>query len=177
MAFPLVTSLAVAGVAAPALLVTLAVVTGFLSHEPLLVLLGRRGARAARDNRSRAALWLAVTVATTAAAGFAGLWLMPPAVRWSLMLPLAPAAILAATIPGKRDKGAVAEVTVALVFSFAAVPVCLAAGATTRTAFVVASVFALVFVAGTLAVRSLVLAARGGGTRERLTRAASRYCC
>jgi hypothetical protein len=60
MALPLVTSFAVAGVTAPAL-IALAVVAGFVMHEPLSVLLGRRGACEQRAQWRRAAMWLGTT--------------------------------------------------------------------------------------------------------------------
>lgn len=165
MAFPIVTSLAVVGVTAPALLITLAVVAGFLAHEPLLVLLGKRGARVRRDNRSGARWWFAVTTATAAAAGILAWRFAAADIRCSLMFPLLPAVCVAAAIPARREKSAAAEIAVALTFSSVATPLCLAAGAHARTAAVVGIVFALVFVADTLAVRSVILAARGGNTR------------
>src|SRR5512138_1977206 len=61
LTFPLVTSLAVAGVSAPALLLALSVIAGFLAHEPLLVVLGRRGARAQRQQHRIASIGLIVT--------------------------------------------------------------------------------------------------------------------
>ncbi|HEX2444862.1 MAG TPA: YwiC-like family protein [Vicinamibacterales bacterium] len=174
LALPLLTSFAVAGVTTAAVLTAVAVVGGFLAHEPLLVMLGRRGGRVKRENGARAALWLAVTVTMTAVAGLAALSMMPQPVRRSLMLPLVPAVVLAATISGNREKTAAAEIAVALVFSFVAVPICLAAGGAVRIALGVATVFAVIFVAGTLAVRSLVLGARGGGNPQaaRATRVA-----
>jgi hypothetical protein len=50
-----------------------------------------------------------------------------------------------------------------LAFSLVAIPVCLAAGASTRTALSVAIAFASIFTTGTLSVRVMVLKARGGG--------------
>jgi hypothetical protein len=57
MAMPLVTSLVVAGASAPGLLLATAVVIAFLMHEPLVVLLGRRGGRAKREAGGRAGRW------------------------------------------------------------------------------------------------------------------------
>ena len=51
LAFPLITSFLVAGVSTVSLLIAASVVAGFLAHEPLLVLVGRRGARAQRQQR------------------------------------------------------------------------------------------------------------------------------
>jgi YwiC-like protein len=62
MALPLVTSLVVARAAPPALFVAVAVVCGFLAHEPLLLLMGGRGVRARHAAGSRAAIWFATTL-------------------------------------------------------------------------------------------------------------------
>jgi hypothetical protein len=161
--FPLLTSVAVAGISASALLIALAAIAGFLAHEPLLVLVGRRGVQAREALGKRAATWLATTTVAAIAAGIGGAWSMVPGARWSLALPLLPALILVAAIPAKREKSSPGEIAVALAFSFLAVPVCLAAGVPVRTAFSVGVTFALIFVAGTLAVRVVILGVRGGG--------------
>jgi hypothetical protein len=163
LVFPLVTSFAVAGVTTPALLLGLAAVAGFLAHEPLLVLLGRRGPRARHNEWLRAGVWLTICGATTVGAGGAALWSMPAGARWSLLLPLLPTAFLAVALSAQREKSPPGEVAVALALSLVAVPACLAAGASTRIALSVAVVFALVFVTGTLSVRVVVLKVRGGG--------------
>jgi hypothetical protein len=164
LALPLLTSIAVAGVTKTTVLLAVAVLACFLAHEPLLVILGRRGARARREYGSRAVRWFGLTMATAAVAGVGAWWVMPPAVRWSLVLPIAPALVVAAAIAAGREKGAAAEIAVALAFAAVALPLCLVAGVPTTTAAAVAIVFAVVFVAATLAVRSVILTARGGNT-------------
>lgn len=172
MAFPLVTSLAVAGVTSPALLIGLAAVAAFLAHEPLLVILGRRGLRAKRTEWHHAIAWLAVSGGTTLGSGIVALWLVPSGVRWSFLLPLLPTLFLAAALSAKVEKSAYGEIAVALAFSLLAIPVCLAAGASTSTAVAVGTTFASVFVTGTLSVRVIVLRTRGGGNLRtvRITR-------
>ncbi|HEY1302438.1 MAG TPA: YwiC-like family protein [Vicinamibacterales bacterium] len=163
LAFPLITSFAVAGFSTPAVLVGLSAVAAFLVHEPLLVLLGRRGARAGRDHHRAAiaALWGAGIVAI--GAGFIAAVVMPPPMRWSFLLPLIPAACLAIAIALGREKRALGEMAAALTFSFVAVPICLASGAPMSTALSVAGTFASIFVTATLAVRVVILRVRGGG--------------
>jgi YwiC-like protein len=175
MALPLVTSLAVAGITLPALLIALSVVAGFLSHEPLLVLLGQRGARATREMGRRAMIWVTILVAIAIGSGLFALALVPIAIRWSFLLPVVPAVVLTPLIAKKQEKSGWAEVAVALAFSCAAVPVCMAAGSPLRTALAVATVFAAIFVTATLAVRVVVLRVRGGGNpqAERKTRMAA----
>jgi hypothetical protein len=163
MIMPVVTSFVVAGVSTPAVLLAVTAVAGFLVHEPLLVMLGRRGGRAKRELKRRAIIWVAVTTAVMAATGLASAWSMQRGLRWSLMLPLVPAVVLVAAIVAQREKEVVAEVVVALAFSLVAIPVCLAAGTPFNIGVAVAAVFAVVFVTGTLAVRLIVVAVRGGG--------------
>jgi hypothetical protein len=163
MAFPLLTSLVVAGVTVPAALIAAGVCAGFFAHEPLLVLLGRRGLRAQREERRRAIVWFAATATLTVVAIALGAWLMPIGGRWSLLLPLAPGVFLGAAVAAQREKSSWGEIAVALAFSLAAAPICIAAGASTSTALSVAIAFAAIFVAATLAVRVVILKVRGGG--------------
>jgi hypothetical protein len=163
MIVPLITSLLVGGVTAPALLLVVAVVAGFLAHEPLLILLGRRGPRMKREQGREAAMWLATAGAAGTATALAGVSSMPPGLRVWLLLPLVPAALLAIAIAANREKHVVSEIAVALAFSLAAVPVGLAAGAAVSVALAVGVAFAAIFASGTLAVRVVILGVRGGG--------------
>jgi hypothetical protein len=163
LAFPIVTALAVAGVTPAALLTAVASIAGFLTHEPLLVVLGRRGARAKREQATRAQKWLAVSASIALSAGVAAVWLTSSYHRWSFLLPLLPLALLAVLVGTEREKTAIGESAAALAFSCVAIPMCLAAGATIPTALSVGIAFASLFVASTLAVRVIVLEVRGGG--------------
>lgn len=163
MSFPLLTALVVAGVSVPALLLSAAIVAAFLAHEPLLVLLGRRGVRARREDGPRAVRWLTVTATVGLAAAAVAVAMASNVVRLSLAVPLVPAVGLAAAIVSGREKTTGGELMAALAFSTAAAPVVLAAGGSLATAAAVAAVFALVYTTQTLAVRGVILAVRGGG--------------
>lgn len=81
---PILTSLLIAGPTWVGLCVAVASVAGFLAHEPLLVALGHRGARAQRTTpaaRRRLGVLLAVTIAGGGVAMVAG----DTSVRWSLL--------------------------------------------------------------------------------------------
>jgi YwiC-like protein len=172
LAFPVLTSLAVAGVSATGLLIALSAAGGFLMHEPVLVLLGRRGPRAKRE-QGRAAIVFLVAAATTAiGAGVLSVAWTRPAARWSFALPLVPAALLALAIGINHEKRPLGEIAAALSFSFVSAPIALASGAPVRAALSVAIAFAAMFVTATLAVRVVVLRVRGGGNprAERATR-------
>jgi hypothetical protein len=161
--FPLVTAFAVAGLSAAGLLFAVAVIAGFLAHEPAAVLLGLRGARARRELHDPAVRWLVLCLAIAGAAGAAAVLTIEPAHRWSIAVPVAPALLLAVMTARGRDKSSYGEVIAALAFAGAAVPVCMAGGASATTAAAVAIPFALLFGASTLAVRVVVLKVRGGG--------------
>jgi hypothetical protein len=171
LAFPLVTAVLVGQVNTVSLAWIAAVVAGFLAHEPLLILLGRRGARARRERGRHAVVVLALTSAASVGGALVAV-AASPSVRWSFALPAFPAAIAAAAAIRGGEKDWPAQVAVAMTFSLAAVPLAMIGGVTGRTALTIALAFALIFVTGTLAVRSVVLRVRGGGNpgAARLTR-------
>src|SRR6188474_1875399 len=68
--FPLGAALAIAGVHPSGMLTATAAVAAFVAHEPLVLLLGGRGARARREQRRQAIMWLAISGAVAVAAGF-----------------------------------------------------------------------------------------------------------
>jgi hypothetical protein len=171
MAFPLITSLAVGEVRASALLLVVSVVALFVAHEPLLVLRGARGPRARRERGRRAMVWLAAACAVAAGAAAAASYAMSPETRWALGVPVLPGAVVASAVAAGREKSSGGEIAVAVAFSLAAVPVSLAAGASTPMAIAVATVFAVTFVGQTLAVRGVILAVRRGGNPRASTAA------
>lgn len=163
MSVPLVTAFAVAGPSVSGALTAFSVVAGFLAHEPLLILIGRRGPRARREVGPRAMRWLLGWGIAALAAGVAGIVTAPADARWSFLLPLVPAAWLAVAIAKGREKTWQGEAAAAVAFSLTVVPVCLAGGVPITTALTVAIPFALMSVSAILAVRAIILRVRGGG--------------
>lgn len=163
IALPLATVLWAGSLTAPALALSLAVVMGFLAHEPLMVLGGARGARARRDEGRRAAIWLTATGAIGVGAAAAGVRSMPEAARWFLLVPLLPAILLAAASALGQEKSVTGEVAAALAFAGSAVPVGMAAGLPAASAVSVGAVFGSIFVGATLGVRGVILTVRAGG--------------
>ncbi|MEZ5416670.1 MAG: YwiC-like family protein [Vicinamibacterales bacterium] len=160
MGIPLVTSLVVGGTTTASIAAAGALVLGFIAHEPLLVATGSRGGRARREAGRAAVAWLVATGGLAGAAAALAVTATPPSTRWTYLLPAVPAAVVfAAALRGVERRGG-AEVLVALAFSLAAVPVCLAAGAAPSTAWGVALPFGVVFTAATLAVRAVTLRTR-----------------
>jgi hypothetical protein len=161
--FPLVSVFSVAGVSPAGLAVSAAVVAGFLAHEPALIVLGLRGARAKREQLSSAARWLGVCLVVGAAAALTALVVIDTAARWSLLVPVVPAGCLLGAMISGREKSWYGETAAALAFAGVAVPIAIAAGTSTETALSVATPFAVLSITTTLAVRVVILRMRGGG--------------
>jgi len=162
VALPLATAYAVAGFTWPSVLTGITMVAGFLVHEPMLVLLGRRGARERRERQRPAVVWLATTGATAVSAAVAAVWLAPVGSRWSFAVPLVPALVLVVAVAANREKRAWGEIALAVACSLAAVPACVVSGASMAVAFGVGIAFAITFVSATLAVRVILRRARSG---------------
>lgn len=163
IAFPLITALAVAGASIAGLLLAVAVVAGFLAHEPAAVVLGLRGSRAKRELHESAIRWLTIWLALVVGAGLATAAVIVPTARWSLAVPAIPAVLLVIAMINGREKSWYGETAAAIAFAFVAVPLTLAAGASIDVAWTVAIPFALLFITTTWAVRVVILRVRGGG--------------
>jgi hypothetical protein len=174
LAFPILTSLIVVGPAFSSLCLATAVIALFLAHEPMLVLLGHRGARARTAQAHRAWWWLMGTLILATAGAVLALDSMPPGLRWTFLVPALPAAVVACAAIGGRERNSLGESGVALAFAAAALPMCAGAGRPAAGA-AIALAFALLFVPATLAVRVIILRTRAGGDRRavRRTRAAT----
>jgi hypothetical protein len=163
LAFPLITAFAVAGVHAASALLAMAVVAAFLLHEPLLLLLGRRGARIRQLGRRRAIAWLLGATAVAVTTGAAALWLTSPGARWTFGIPLSAAVVYGVLLAMREEKSTAGELAAACAFSLVAVPVCVIAGTSLGAAWLVALTFAALSSASTLGVRVVILRVRGGG--------------
>jgi hypothetical protein len=160
--FPLLTAIAIGRRTPAALLLAGAAICAFVAHEPLLVLLGQRGPRAAREQRSRAVAWFAA--AAVGAIGLAASAMIqardPLALAPSLLVPAVFAAALAAAIALHREHTVAGEILAAITFSSIAYPIARAAGAAQSVAITCAAVFAAVFVAATVCVHAVIARTR-----------------
>lgn len=156
LVFPLATALALGHPGRGALLLSAAAVCAFLAHEPLLVLLGQRGVRAAREQRAQAWRWFAWSASAAALCGTGALVAMSPVARVALVVPGALALVLGAVILSRREHSMFGEVLSALTLSSLAAPVALASGTSTAVAVTCALVFASALVAGTISVRAVI---------------------
>lgn len=156
LAFPMLAALASGGGSAAGWLLVAAFSAAFIAHEPLLVLLGRRGARVRRELGRDAASTLVSTGSVAVLATLGGAVLMPPAHRWTVLVP---AAFAVATIPmivQKTQKTLAGEMHVALTLASCALPVGAAAGLRPQEAAACWFVMTLGFWAATLAVRGTI---------------------
>ena len=162
LAFPLLTSLVVAGATPASLLAVGTVLAFFLAHEPLIVLLGHRGRRVLDASGIRAYWSLVVTLVTATALGVLTLDATAASARWAFAVPILPAAILLYAACTGREKTSLGEASASIAFATTAIPVCAAAGRAS-VGVAIAIAFAVLFVDFTLAVRVVILRTRAGG--------------
>jgi len=169
LAFPIVSALVLGRPTLAAIALGLAAILVFLAHEPMLVLVGRRGARRKTESARPARVRLALLGGLAVVLGGAGLAVAP---RLATILALVPVAIglvalgLAAT---GRERSLGGELHVALSLSSIALPVAIAAGLDLERAVSLVSVWAIGFGVSTGAARGLVFRGRDGGRLLRIT--------
>ena len=173
--FPIATSLCLALPTLSAGALVLAAIALFVAHEPLLVLLGHRGARVRVTEARRARRWLAVLGAAAVTLGITGLVTMAAPVRALLLIPVALVLALAPLVALGRERTALGEILAATALSSAGIPIAAAAGVSTVVALTMWIVWSVAFSLSTLAVRASIARARSGedGARSGLVAAAS----
>jgi hypothetical protein len=159
--FPLLTALGVGRPRLAPLALVGAAVAAFGAHEPLLVLMGRRGGRAARERRVEAWRWLVAFAGTAAALGLAAFVAMPDTARVALLVPVSLASVLGALIALRREHTAAGEIVSALSLSSLALPAALAAQVSFVAALTCTLAFAAAFVSAIVCVRPMVAWAQG----------------
>jgi hypothetical protein len=166
LVMPLAAALAIGRPGLAAGLVAAGLVLAFVAHEPLLVLLGHRGARVRAEDGPRARRWLAGLGAGAALCGGVGLALAPAAARWAALVPLALAGAVAVLVRARREKTVLGEAAVAAALASAAGVAALAAGAAPRAALAATLAWILAFAAATLGVHVILARARSRGARD-----------
>lgn len=128
----------------------------FLAHEGVLVLLGQRGVRAVREQRSNALRSVSLFGGFGLVTGLVALSVLPSdALAW-LLLPVSLAAGVAVAVFTHVERTTPGELLVATALSSMSVPVTLAGETRLMQALTVFAVFVVVFVAATLSVRALI---------------------
>jgi hypothetical protein len=162
MALPLATALLLGRPGAAAWLLALAAALAFLGHEPALVLLGTRGARARAESGALARRMLLPLGAGALAAGLAGLWLAPAAARLAALAPAALALATALLARRRLEMTTGGEVVAGAAMAAAGLPVALAGGASPRAALAASLAWTLSFALAALAVEAVLARGRPG---------------
>lgn len=165
LAFPAASALLLGRPSLSSLLLVVSAVAAFLGHEPLVVLLGRRGPRARREDGARAARALALAAGTAIVSAAVALALASPEARLSIV----PTAILGIVATGlvltAHEKTLGGETLVASALSSLALPVAVMAGVSWRAAGTAAIAWVLSFSIATLGVREVLAQSRGQGNK------------
>jgi hypothetical protein len=149
--------------------VTIAAVAAFLGHEPWLVLLGRRGARARDADEPRARVALGLAAGVTAVGGTAGFLVGTAPVRLALLACAGMAGIVLLVAQRGAERSLPGELFVAAALPALAVPVALSAGVDPARAVRAWLAFSLGGAASTFAVRDVIaFFKRGRSLRARL---------
>lgn len=156
LATPLLAALLAGTPTFAALGLTVAAGLAFAAHEPLLVALGLRGARAAREEGARARTRLFALGGGATALGAASIALGPAGVGLASLIPLAFALALGGFVVRRAERSLVGELVAAAGLSAAALPVALATASSWGDALRLWGAFALGFGAATLAVRAVL---------------------
>jgi hypothetical protein len=158
---PLVLALALGRPRAVAFGLAVAVVAVFMAHEPLLVLLGQRGTRAARESGAHARLRLGSMLGVATVVGAAAFVGAEAPVRWAVLISLTAllVAVLAFLVKG-QERSVMGELWIAATLPIAAVPVALAAQVEPVRALVTWLSLALAYSTGIVGVRAIILDAR-----------------
>lgn len=154
--FPLLSALLIGRPAPGAYLLGAAAVAAFLAHESLLVVLGQRGARAAREQGADARRSLALIGGFCAVTGTVSLFVLPRPALILLFLPVLLALLMGAAVMLHRERSTLGEILAAVALSSLSLPVALAGNATRTDALTLFVVFSAVFVTATLAVRAMI---------------------
>lgn len=167
IALPLVTALALGRPSLASGLLVIGAAAAFVAHEPLLVALGLRGARARREHGGRAAQVGVACAGLALAAGVGGWSLGGLGVVFASLLPLAFVVALLPLVVAGRERTTGGEVLAGAALAAAAIPVTVAGGVSLGTAVLVGAAWIVAFTASTAAVR-LVIARHKTGVRDRL---------
>lgn len=155
--FPIVTGLVMSRGDPAAILFSVAAISAFLLHEPVLVALGHRGERVQRDHGQRAKRRAFGLAAVAVISGLVAVGLAPQGASLWLFVPVVLAAMMVPRILGGTMKTLLGELLAGLALTAMLLPIGLAGGVVPLPIVMSAAVvWALTFVIGTLAVRAIV---------------------
>lgn len=153
---PLVAALAMARPTIGALGLAVAGAAVFFAHEPALVMLGRRGERARRDDGKRARSRLLVLASIAAAAGVAAAVTAPASALIAAAVPLVLGSFVGWLVTRGKEKTTGGEMAAAAALAGVAVPVAIAEGVSASASWGAWGAWTLAFGASTWAVRAVI---------------------
>lgn len=160
--FPLLTVLGLGNPTTHGMLLATSVVAAFLLHEPVMVRLGRRGARTKARLSQRAKTRAIMLGTIMLACAVSGLWAASAATWWSVMGLLSALAGIGVLIAGKRERTLFGESLIALTLSYASVPVGLSCGVAVSLVLASATIWATAFTLGTATVHGILARSKRG---------------
>ena len=135
---------------------TVSALSAFFAHEPLLVILGRRGSRARREQGERARRWLGCWGALGVLGVILGLASAPKSSLMVLALPTVGGLLVAVALVKNREHALLGQLLVASTLAACAVPVAVAGGSPYETALAIWAVFVVGNMAATWAVHATI---------------------
>jgi hypothetical protein len=170
---PLLASLLFLWPSAAALSYALAACAAFLAHEPLLVLLGRRGARTKQALEARARTHLTLCSGLAALGMGMGAWLSNAQARGMLVAPLLLSLLAGWFVLRNLEKTFTGELVSATALAAFALPVLVASGAPALSSVLLTLGWASVHTVGTLTARAFIYRKREGKRTLHLALAAA----
>lgn len=164
---PLTAALAMGRPGLGAVAIAMAATAVFFAHEPALVMAGRRGTRARREQGKRARSRLALLFGVALAAGTAAAVSAPFAALLAAGALLPAAAVVGWLALRGEEKTTIGELVAAASLAGVSVPVALASGVPAGLALGAWAAWALAFGASTLAVRAVIAHAKAPIARRR----------
>jgi hypothetical protein len=156
VAFPILTALWIGHASIAGVCFAIAVIAAFMVHEPVLVLLGRRGAWVKEGLRQQAIQLLIVLVTVMLVCTAIGLWKSTAAVRIAFLALIPLALPLAFMTLRKQEKSLSGEILIALIISLASAPIAMAGAASVAGAMAASGVWFTVFVFSTVTVHAVL---------------------
>ena len=151
----MVTALLAFGASPAAVLFAIAACLAFAAHEPMLIVLGHRGARALTRDGASARRWLAILVAASVfAAGLAVL--IAPAARGGVAVVAVPVALVIVLAWKRAVHTLAGEIVAATALAGASVPVAMASGAQWRDASLMWAAWAIGYAYTIVAVHRII---------------------
>lgn len=150
---PVVVALAFGSPTASAVATAVSAALMFFAHEPMLVLLGHRGAKNKTSLRQPAFRRFAVLASTSAALGLFAFIHSESVTRAALAMTALLGGLMHALVLAKREKTVLGETAALLVLSAVSVPISLASGCSLELALHAWAAWVLAFLAANSAVR------------------------